>query len=308
MKKDSDELALEAPKRRRARFIKKLKLIAAIIKWLIVWPIFIGAIAFIVLMIFGGVFGSMAADKTPGYIFRGGMLLYTLVMAMVCLFFIRRQKAADNQSARVGAHVLRGYMLLGVLLGAGIACAIPDTTADSTDAGIQTNTTASVSAPALEHDPNLVAILGQVGASDIDGIDQRYVDSYSDPAFPEKAGEYQAYINTATGQFVYGTLTVKRGLDPEQEKVTVAHEYLHHVWHKLLDDQTKENLTAHLIGMYGNDVAIRARVLSYVDAGKLYPTELFSYYCTESSDGYLTEYVRDTCNRYINRSSLQLAR
>lgn len=115
-------------------------------------------------------------------------------------------------------------------------------------------------------------------------------------------GACQSYINPTTGRFLYGTLHIKRGIDPEQENTMIAHEYLHHVWLTVLDKQTKETINSHLITMYSDDVYMKQRVKQYSDAGKLYPTELFSYYCTESSDAYLTTFVRDQCNTYIDRS------
>ncbi|MNU11891.1 hypothetical protein D3C72_2601010 [compost metagenome] len=60
--------------------------------------------------------------------------------------------------------------------------------------------------------------------------------------------------------------------------------------------------------MYGNDELMQRQVESYADTQTLQPTELFSYYCTGSSDTYLSSYVLSECNKYINRSALQFAR
>lgn len=89
-----------------------------------------------------------------------------------------------------------------------------------------------------------------------------------------------------------------------------AHEYLHHVRFTVLDDKTKQKLTSDLIAMYGNDDYMHKRMKEYAnaDAGILQPTELFSYYCTESSDRYLRRYVLDACKAYIDRDAFNLAR
>jgi hypothetical protein len=198
-------------------------------------------------------------------------------------------------------------MWLGMLLGGIILVNIGDATTANTDAGINAQTTSSIVVPPLEHNPEIVAVLQQIGATHIDAIDERYVDGYNEK-LTDQLGKYQAYINLTTGDFLYGTLTVKRGQDKNQERTMIAHEYLHHVWFALIDGPTKENLTSQLISLYGKDAWMQDRVKEYADSGMLQPTELFSYYCTESSDGYLTTYVKDTCNAYINRSVLTMLR
>lgn len=276
--------------------------------WLVIWPLFM----LLVLIIISGlvlqpIISILAETTSPsaGRLYFYCLVLFFMVLCGMLIFILKRAK---RRFITQGAVVLRAYMWLGVIVGGLIAVAIPDIKTNSADLGIQANTTTNILMPELTHDPHIVDVLHQIGATDIDLIDERYAPSYNDPDYSEKWGEYQAFVNQATQQFAYGKLTVLQGLDPEQEKISVAHEYLHHVWFKLLDVQAKDNLTAQLIGMYGNDPVIRDRVKEYVAAGNLYPTELFSYYCTESSNGYLTQYVLDTCNKYINRSVLRLAR
>lgn len=280
---------------------------AAVVHWVLVWPLIMAVVAVILLVIGGQLFGESIAKEQGGSVVRGYVLLFVVAMVIVCGVLIKLQKRNRHTFVKLGSPVLVAYMWIGVLLGGVIIVNIPDATTQGTDAGIDAQTASSIVAPPLEHDPAIVAILQQVGAKHIDAIDERYVDGYSEK-LSDQLGKYEAYINPTTGDFLYGTLTVKRGQDKNEEKTMIAHEYLHHVWFVLLDEPTKQNLTSHLITLYGKDVWMQDRVRDYSDNGILQPTELFSYYCTESSDSYLTTYVKDTCNAYINRASLLMVR
>ena len=299
MKKD----ILEEQRPRKRRYIGFIAL------WVVAWPAVIGIVAVMVLIGVGAVMQlQLGATPPNGANIRAFIAYVTVALVVICLLLIFLQRRSRELVARVGATVLSVYMWAGIALAAVVIVAIPDTSGADANGGIHTQATAAPVVPELAKDPAIAAVLQQVGASDVQLIDYQYVDGYNDPAFPDKEGEYQSFINTATGGFVYGKLTLKRGMTPENERIIAAHEYLHHVWFKLLDKDTKENLTAHLIGMYGNDGEMHKRVQDYVKNGTLYPTELFSYYCTESSNGYLTQYVLDQCNKYINRSTLVLQR
>jgi hypothetical protein len=184
---------------------------------------------------------------------------------------------------------------------------IPDTSVSSSNAGINTQTASGFVAPALHKEEAIESALSAIGATDTAQIDTSYVAGFSGK-IADQLGQYQAYINPATRQFMYGKLTIKLGTTGNQLNTMVAHEYLHHIWYSKLDTAAKERLTSDLIVMYGNDQGMQTRVLSYASSGILEPTELFSYYCTEFSDQFLTSFVRDKCNTYINRDSLMLQR
>jgi hypothetical protein len=281
---------------------------AALVNWILVWPIIMAAIAVGLLVAGGQLFGeSITEEQQSGSVVRGYFLLFLAIMVVICLLFSKLQKRNKHKFVSIGSPVLAVYMWLGMLFGGIILVNIGDGTSAGTNAGISAQTTSSIVVPPLEHDPEIIAVLQQIGATHIEAIDERYVDGYNEK-LTDQLGKYQAYINLTTGDFLYGTLTVKRGQDKNQERDMIAHEYLHHVWFALFDEPTKQNLTSHLITLYGKDLWMQDRVKDYSDNGILQPTELFSYYCTESSDDYLTTYIKDTCNAYINRSALTMLR
>ena len=162
--------------------------------------------------------------------------------------------------------------------------------------------------PPTVQDSNLMQVIADVGGDPekLNNVSISYVSDYED-GFKDQAGEYIPHTDSK-GNFSYGSITIKQGLSPEEERVLVAHEYLHHVWESQLDQTTQHDLTSQLMTMYGRDDWFKNRIATYSDTNMLIPTELFSYYCTESSDPYLTTYVSGECNKYISRSALQFVR
>ena len=59
--------------------------------------------------------------------------------------------------------------------------------------------------------------------------------------------------------------------------------------------------------LLANDPAMQKRVEPYVKIDRLNNSELFSIYCTESTDSYILP-ILDECNKYIDRSKLVLTR
>ena len=281
--------------------------VGAALTWLFVWPIIMAVLAIGLLFLGGQILGGSTTEQPNSAAIRGYFFLFLIIMVVVCLVASKLQKRSKHIFVRLGSTVLTSYMWAGMLVGGFILAIMSDTSLTDTNGGINAQTASSIVVPALEHDPTIVAVLQQIGATHIGAIDERYVDGYNEK-LTDQQGKYEAYVNPTTGDFLYGTLTVKRGLDKNEEKTMIAHEYLHHIWFAVLDEPTKENLTSHLITLYGKDLWMQDRVKEYSDGGILQPTELFSYYCTESTDGYLTTYIKDRCNSYVNRANLVMLR
>lgn len=155
-------------------------------------------------------------------------------------------------------------------------------------------------------DPDLLNLLKELGATHLDKLQINYVDSYKGTG--DTYGEYEeVYINDDESQGVdYGILTVLKGLEYEELKRTAAHEYLHHIWFAVLTDSERSELTNQLNAMYANDEYMKEYEEDYKTDGGMTPTELFSFYCTESSDANLAKYVLDMCNKFIYRSKLTM--
>lgn len=275
--------------------------------WLLLWPIIIGTIA--IATLFGLSFvlsGWMTggADGPQGFHTRGYMAIFITILVIACLIFIRLQSRAKSTFQKRSATVLRGYMWFGILLGAFLLVIIPDPQTITANAGIDVQQASSLTPPALASDPTISSILITIGAKDTANIETKFVSGYSTPG---RLGEYQAFLDS-TGKWSYGVLSAKQGTSGNDLTSIIAHEYLHHIWFRSIDEPTREKLTSDLIAMYGNDELMHRQVESYADTQTLQPTELFSYYCTGSSDTYLSSYVLSECNKYINRSALQFAR
>lgn len=111
----------------------------------------------------------------------------------------------------------------------------------------------------------------------------------------------------ARGSYVDSTITIGQIDDPAQKNRTIAHEYLHHVWYTVMTDADIEKLTIKLKALVVNDSAMQKRIQRYVEYGVFNDSELFSIYCTESSDRYILTVVEE-CGKYIDRSKLVLTR
>jgi hypothetical protein len=148
--------------------------------------------------------------------------------------------------------------------------------------------------PAITYtqDPTLLGVLASVGATDISKLNIFY-----------KELDNQDYRGFYSGN----TIQIKPGLDTEQEKRTVSHEYLHYIWYKVLTFDKTTELSSKVIELYIHDIDMQKRVSAYTDRNMLNTSELFSIYCTESSDSY-SNILTDDCNKYINRWSLTLTR
>ena len=290
---------------------KKPSILATIgftVAWTFIWPM----IAVVMAVIFGVIAaailsGAFTEIDDPNLVLR--ILIVFGVMFLAVLFFITAWlfKKIPIRFFKIGGQTLIAYTWLGIIAG-GLALAFIPNAEVQTNTGVNTQSAQTPVTPALQKDSRLLTVLANVGATQIEGIDVQYVDGFTDLGLFDQAGEYVAYTNPVDGSFLYGTLHIIRGLDYESEKVAVAHEYLHHIWFAKMDAQTTADLTSELIALYGEDRWMQERVASYAESGTLQATELFSYYCTESSSRYLTQYVLDQCNAYILRDNLQLVR
>lgn len=267
------------------------------IAWLIAWPV-VGLIAAIIL--YNLVILNVAGDDTTewdGSTVRGILFAMTSILAVMFLGFAKAMGRKSDIGHRTGRKVLLGYVAVGIFIG-GVGMVYTDIPAKSETQAV------AYDRPVLKQDAGLMKILRLVGAKYTDKLEVTYVKAYKNG---DREGEHQSFFYE-DGTFSHGVMTIKKGLNAEDKKTVVAHEYLHHIWDLKLDDTARNNLTSHLITLYGNDSVMRERVKDYGDKGTLLPTELFSYYCTESSDAYLTNYVKKMCNTYIKRSSLAMLR
>jgi hypothetical protein len=145
--------------------------------------------------------------------------------------------------------------------------------------------------PKVEQDPILLQDLKLLGAKYADKLNLRYTDGFKDP-------------NTSGLYSNWDTITIKANLDKKREHRVIAHEYLHYIWYKVLDDNQRTDITNITNTLYSNDPAMAKRMSFYSNPK---PNELFSIYCTESTDQYITPLIM-YCNSYINRSVLTFLR
>jgi hypothetical protein len=152
-----------------------------------------------------------------------------------------------------------------------------------------------------KQDPSLLQRLKSTGAEYTSGISLSYVSSLST----------QSGVKDAEAVYIDGVSPRIEVLQSVKDDYyinnIIAHEYLHYIWYQRLSREDKDRLSSKLIALYSSDAEMRLRVENYLSSDKLIPTELFSIYCTESSDVYVVSILND-CNRYINRSSLSFIR
>lgn len=298
---------VEVKKSAEKHYSRKRKVLSTIV-WIINWPLIIGFIGFILAIVVGNTLVAAGNVNSPsGPQMRGMWALYVGVLVLTCYGFIWLKSRQKNPLKKISVNVLRTYMWLGIIIGAGIAVIIPDPEVSTANAGIDVQQTNTLFKPALQSDATINASLARVGATDTQWVETKFVHSFDSEMIKDQAGTYQAFVDTA-GNWSYGVLTVKQDTPASNLDSVVAHEYLHHVWYKALDSDTKTKLGSDLISLYGNDTAMQERVKSYAENQILQPTELFSFYCTEVSDRYLTQYVLEHCSKYINRSTLRMSR
>lgn len=273
------------------------------LSWSIIFPIIIAVPSFIVMLVILGQiltsgvknqdFSNTIASDGIFYLELYFFAFVTLLVIVLLLvkWLLRTRKRLFFRS---GAKVLGVYIWVGIFA-TGLTMAFITRNPDAIK-------------PPAEQDAHLMQVIAGVGGdtAKLKDVSVKYVADYKD-GFKNQAGEYMAY-DDSKGNFSYGVLTVKQGLDAEEEKVVVAHEYLHHVWEAELDTQTLHDLTSQLMTLYGKDEWFKTRVATYSDTNMLMPTELFAFYCTESSDQYLTPYVIEQCSKYINRGALRFIR
>lgn len=280
----------ESSKKRRVVFI---------ILWMILWPIlvtlpaigvFIGGL-YVAQLILGG---EQAANENfisaMQIAILAGLVLLVIILQLLKKFLTNRRRLFF----RSGSKVLGIYIWVGLAVGGVSMVGI----------GYQPGAVK----PLTKQEPQLTRIITDIGGdpAKLSNVSVSYVDNYND-GFVGQSGEYTPY-NDQHGNFSFGVITIKRGLDPEVEKVLVAHEYLHHIWETQIDSLVLHDLTSQLMTLYGKDDELQNRVATYSDTNMLSPTELFAYYCTESSDQYLSQYVLSQCNKHINRGVLRFAR
>lgn len=287
-------------------YSRKRKIFSALL-WVLSWPFIIGFVAFIIAIAVGNAIVDGGSMNSPlGWHIRGLWSLYVGCLVVVCAFFIWLKLRKKNPLNRISANVLRIYMWLGIVVGTLVTVVIPDPQATTVNAGINVQQTNSLFKPDLQSDAKIHGVLSSVGATDVEWLETKFISSYDENAIDDQAGTYQAFIDTA-GNWSYGVLTIREGVEGDELAVVVAHEYLHHVWFKMLDDDTKTKLASDLIYKFAKDPAMQDRVKQYADKQMLQPTELFSYYCTEVSDEALSPYVVSQCGKYIDRSALRIA-
>lgn len=274
--------------------------------WLLLWPMIVVVPSGVIFVIVSFIVYFVGGQEWTGIAARILYVAAGLIIASLCFLVAWLIGRSKEPFVRRGKSVLVFYTLVGIVISTGLSVVQPDQFASTTDAGINTQTTQSFDIPPRTMDSVLVSQLDAIGATLRENISINYVESYENQ--PLKEGEYQSYTNSINGEYAYSDITIKRGLSVANERATVAHEYLHHVWFTTLDDVTKQRLTSDLITIYGGDPQLRQRSKFYSDSGALQPTELFSMYCTESSDVYLTEYILTECGKYIRRSTLTFQR
>ena len=119
--------------------------------------------------------------------------------------------------------------------------------------------------------------------------------------------QYADTDNEWRGEYGNGFIIMKEGVREDRELATLAHEYLHYIWLEVMTEDKRVELSGKLEALYAQDKDMQKRMQVYKDRGLLSPTELFSIYCTESTDSYMLTIV-DECNKYIDRSKLVLTR
>jgi len=293
-------------KNKPSKFSKKRKIISTLI-WLISWPLIIGVLGLAILIVGSQIlFGNGQMNSPQGFQIRAMWSIYVGVLVVICGIFIWLKTRNKTSLNKISANILKTYMWIGIIIGVSITVIIPDTQVTTASAGINVQQTNALFKPELASDATINSSLAKIGATDTKWVETKFVNNYDAEIVDNQAGTYQAFIDTA-GNWSYGVLTVKRGTTGNALDTVVAHEYMHHVWFKLLDEQTRIKLTSDLITIYSKDTAMQERVRQYSEKQSLQPTELFSYYCTEVSDKLLTPYILSECSKYANRSVLQFA-
>lgn len=280
----------------------KVRQFLYLLSWSIIFPIIIAIpSAIVMLMILANVLTSTQDTDFGNLVATDGMFylelyLFIFVAILVAVLYLVKWllKTRKRLFYRSGARVLGVYIWVGIAA-TGLTMALITKNPDAIK-------------PPVEQNAQLMQVIANIGGdtTKLKDVSVKYVPDYKN-GFKNQAGEYAPYEDSQ-GNFSYGVITIKQGLKAEEEKTVVAHEYLHHIWEAELDATTQHDLTSQLMTLYGKDDWFKNRVATYSDTNMLLPTELFAFYCTESSDKYLTSYVTKTCNKYINRKALNFSR
>lgn len=300
--KNKEPLGNQSNENKEPKKPSKLRRFLYGLSWTIIWPIVVAIPALIIMLVILSQIITSTIKNNPelgGAINTGGIFyfeLYILVSVAVLIIILYLVKwllrTRKHLFFRSGAKVLSVYIWVGIAA-TGLTMALITKNPD-------------IIKPLTNQDSHLMGVVASVGGdtSKLENVSISYIDSYKEK---DMAGEYTPY-NDSDGKFSYGTITVKKGLSSEEEKVVVAHEYLHHIWGTQIEPSVIRSLTSQLMTLYGKDDWFKTRLATYSDTNILIPTELFSFYCTESSNQYLTQYVIDQCNTYIKRDTLQFIR
>ena len=109
------------------------------------------------------------------------------------------------------------------------------------------------------------------------------------------------------GHYNDHSITISKDLGVDDSRRTLAHEYLHFVWFEVMTEVDRTRLGDALNAAYAKDPDMQIRMDIYIQNGIFNDSELFSIYCTESTDSYMLAIVQD-CNKYIDRSKIVLTR
>lgn len=147
---------------------------------------------------------------------------------------------------------------------------------------------------------DLLRMADDIGLKHIRKTNLAYADNLSFGTF-EAAGTYN---NGDYGDPDGRTIRISKDWDDTTKRTILAHEYLHYIWFNSAVLQNDFKLEQRLMHMYDNIPWLRDRLSQYRSNKIVSRTELFSYVCTEVSDGHMDEYVLQQCNKWLNRSKL----
>jgi hypothetical protein len=84
-----------------------------------------------------------------------------------------------------------------------------------------------------------------------------------------------------------------------------SHEYMHFIWDKYANLDTKNTLQPILIDKYNSNPKLRDRLSTYPKEGDTFVSELQAYTCTEMADNELGSELYNYCTKYLpNRNAL----
>lgn len=148
-------------------------------------------------------------------------------------------------------------------------------------------------------DERLLAIADELGLKHIRRTNLKYGDqpihirgTYNNSGYGSKEGGHP--------------IIIQRGLSSDQEKTTLAHEYLHYIYlnssHAIKDTRLSDGV----LNMYANNQFFKYRMVPYAEKGQMAITELLSVACTEIPYRNMDRYVLDWCNKWIDRSKIKM--